>query len=122
MKLKITALEVKDTVSKFDSNKPQKVVTFSDENGRKISMWLDVPLYKQEEWKVGGSTPDLDVYQKGQYWNAKLSGTGKSFSSAQTTQGIAQVLALCTEMNDRLKNIEGKVLPVAVNSTHPFES
>lgn len=36
--------------------------------------------------------------------------------------GLAQVLALCTEMNERLKNIEGKVLPVAVNSTHPFES
>ena len=126
MKTTVTAIKtIEDVAGKMYNGKmmpAQKRIVWNDETGRNISGWVNINLFDAKEWVVGGK-PDVEIYQSadGKFWNFKMS-TPTTKAAAQTTQGIAQVLALCTEMNERLKHIEGKVLPVAVNSTHPFES
>lgn len=121
MKLKVASLTVEDAAGKYG---PQKKIIFTEDNGRRISGWIAEKAYNADEWKIGTSTPEIEVAQNGNFWNFKLpSNSPAAKATQQTTQASAQILALLTEVNERLKVLEKRVISIEPTSTvHPFES
>lgn len=79
-KITITAIKgIEDTVGTYG---PQKRIQFKDQNERWLSGWVPENKFDSTAWVVG-KTIELDVEQKGRFWNFKVVGKKAQESQVQ---------------------------------------
>lgn len=108
MKVKIEQIKAIDDVpaKTVDGKKypAQKKIVFIADDGRKIYGWVGLDKFKAEEWIDGNLTPDIEIFQKGEYWNFKF-----ATKNDELMKGLRETYKLCQDTNKLCQEILTRV-------------
>lgn len=99
-KVKLSGLKITNTDGEFGPQKKIFFKQFLEEGSRNISGWVPVNKFVAADWK-DGNTIELDVYQKGDYWNFKV----PNQATKAAAQNNAEVVAVLKEILDAMKQL-----------------
>lgn len=100
-KVKINNVKIEDTSGDYGPQKKIRFTQILEGGNRNISGWIKAEAFKADQW-VENSVLELEVYQKGDYWNFKLpSAAGKA-----AAQNNAEVVAVLKEILAAIKSLK----------------
>jgi hypothetical protein len=101
-------LKIEDCEGQYGPQKKIVIKQSLPEGERWISGWVSLKDFKAEKW-TGGITVELDVFQKGKFWNFKLPSKDAAKDGAVNAK-LDEILEKVNAISRRLDSLGGEIL------------